>query len=164
MARFSYQSMAGLTNYYNHSHWSWIFITKNDQGQQVIEVAENKGGLRNGQYTSYLKDKAIVIPDGTEYVWFKTKVRKETYRYEYSFDGKQWHTIPVELDAAVLSDDYVLRSYGGFFTGAFVGLAAVDYSSYESTAEFSYFDYKELGDKQLTDGSFSWEKSESCFG
>ncbi|HHW7521775.1 TPA: glycoside hydrolase family 43 protein [Mannheimia haemolytica] len=161
---FSYQSMAGLTNYYNHSHWSWIFITKNDQGQQVIEVAENKGGLRNGQYTSYLKDKAIVIPDGTEYVWFKTKVRKETYRYEYSFDGKQWHTIPVELDAAVLSDDYVLRSYGGFFTGAFVGLAAVDYSSYESTAEFSYFDYKELGDKQLTDGSFSWEKSESCFG
>ncbi|MEG9531048.1 glycoside hydrolase family 43 protein [Mannheimia indoligenes] len=38
---FSYQSMAGLTNYYNHSHWSWIFITKNDQGQQVIEVAEN---------------------------------------------------------------------------------------------------------------------------
>lgn len=21
---FSYQSMAGLTNYYNHSHWSWI--------------------------------------------------------------------------------------------------------------------------------------------
>ena len=23
---YSYQAMAGLTNYYNHSHWSWIFI------------------------------------------------------------------------------------------------------------------------------------------
>ncbi|WP_424765356.1 glycoside hydrolase family 43 protein [Necropsobacter rosorum] len=142
---FSYQSMAGLTNYYNHSHWSWIFITKNDKNQKVIEVAENRGGARNGQYTSYLKENAIIIPENT---------------YEYSFDGKQWQEIPVKLDAAILSDDYVLRSYGGFFTGAFVGLAAVDYSGYESTAEFSYFDYKELGDTQLPDGSFSWERSE----
>ena len=161
---FSYQSMAGLTNYYNHSHWSWIFITKNDDGQSVIEVAENKGGQRNGTYTSYLKDDAIVIPEGTEYVWFKTKVRKESYTYEYSFNGTDWTEVPVVLDAAVLSDDYVVQSYGGFFTGAYVGLAAVDYSGYDTTAEFDYFDYKELGDKQLEDGSYSWEASESRFG
>lgn len=161
---FSYQSMAGLTNYYNLSHWSWIFITKNDEGQSVIEVAENKGGQRNGTYTSYLKDDAIVIPEGTEYVWFKTKVRKESYTYEYSFNGTDWTEVPVVLDAAVLSDDYVVQSYGGFFTGAYVGLAAVDYSGYDTTAEFDYFDYKELGDKQLEDGSYSWEASESRFG
>ena len=82
---YSYQAMAGLTNYYNHSHWSWIFITKNDAGQNVIEVAENKGGLRNGSYTSYLRDQAPVIPDGTEYVYFKSENRKETYTYYYSF-------------------------------------------------------------------------------
>lgn len=56
-----------------------------------------------------------------EYVWFRTKVRKQTYSYEYSFDGVTFTEIPVQLDAAVLSDDYVLQSYGGFFTGAFVG-------------------------------------------
>ena len=67
------------------------------------------------------------------------------------------------LDAAVLSDDYIVREYGGFFTGAYVGLAAVDYSGYGSTAEFEYFDYKELGDRVLADGSFSWEKSEQRF-
>jgi|GEM_PF-3394305 len=141
-----------------------IFITKNDEGQSVIEVAENKGGQRNGTYTSYLKDDAIVIPEGTEYVWFKTKVRKESYTYEYSFNGTDWTEVPVVLDAAVLSDDYVVQSYGGFFTGAYVGLAAVDYSGYDTTAEFDYFDYKELGDKQLEDGSYSWEASESRFG
>ena len=157
---YSYQAMAGLTNYYNHSHWSWIFITKNDAGQNVIEVAENKGGLRNGSYTSYLRDQAPVIPDGTEYVYFKSENRKETYTYYYSFDGVTWHTTGVELDAAVLSDDYVVREYGGFFTGAYIGLAAVDYSGYGSTAEFDYFDYKELGDRLLADGTFSWEKSE----
>ena len=52
--------------------------------------------------------------------------------------------IPGTLDAAVLSDDYVLQSYGGFFTGAFVGMACVDYSGYDQTAEFRSFDYKEL--------------------
>lgn len=106
----------------------------------VIEVGENN----NGDYTSYLKDDAIAIPEGTEYVWFKVKARKQSYSYEYSFDGQTWHEIPVTLDAAILSDDYVLQNYGGFFTGAFVGLAAVDYAGYDQPATFDYFDYKEL--------------------
>ncbi len=42
----------------------------------------------------------------------------------------------------ILSDDYVNMHYGGFFTGAFVGLAAVDYSGYGSKAEFAFFEYK----------------------
>ena len=151
--------MAGLTNYYNDRHWSFVFITWNEVNGAVIEVAENN----RGNYTSYLKDNAIKIPDGTEYVWFRTKVRKESYSYEYSFDGKKFIEIPVVLDAAVLSDDYVLQTYGGFFTGAFVGLAAVDYSGYDSVAEFYNFDYKELGDKVLPDGSYTWKASESRF-
>jgi xylan 1,4-beta-xylosidase len=151
---FSYQQMAGLTNFYNDKHWSFVFVTWNEKNGAVIEVAQNN----RGNYTSYLKDDAIKIPEGTEYVWFRTKVRKESYTYEYSFDGKNFAEIPAVLDAAVLSDDYVLQSYGGFFTGAFVGLAVVDYSGYEVKAEFDYFDYKELGDKLLPDGSYSWEE------
>ena len=84
------------------------------------------------------------VPDDVEFVWLRTKVRKQSYSYEYSFDGKNYTEIPGTLDAAVLSDDYVLQSYGGFFTGAFVGMACVDYSGYDQTAEFRSFDYKEL--------------------
>lgn len=137
---FNYQQMAGLTNFYNDKHWSWIFITLDDDKNRVIEVGENN----RGNYTSYLKDDAIKIPADVESVWFRTKVRKQSYTYEYSFDGQTWKEVPVTLDAAVLSDDYVLQTYGGFFTGAFVGLAAVDYSGYEREATFDYFDYKEL--------------------
>lgn len=140
---FSYQQMAGLTNYYNDKHWSFVFVTWNEINGTVIEVAENNRGV----YTSYLKDAAINIPEGIEYVWFKTKARKQTYTYEYSFDGNNWQTIPVTLNAAVLSDDYVLQTSGGFFTGAFVGLAAVDYSGYETEAQFDFFEYKEYGDE-----------------
>ena len=107
---------------------------------RVIEVAEcNRGG-----YRSFLRDDAIPVPDDVEFVWLRTKVRKQSYSYEYSFDGKNYTEIPGTLDAAVLSDDYVLQSYGGFFTGAFVGMACVDYSGYDQTAEFRSFDYKEL--------------------
>ncbi|QIL51165.1 glycoside hydrolase family 43 protein [Weissella coleopterorum] len=157
---YSYQAMAGLTNYYNHSHWSWIFITKNDAGQSVIEVAENKGGLRNGQYTSYLQDAAIVIPENTEYVWFKSQNRKTYYTYQYSFDGENWFDTGVKLDAAILSDDYVVQEYGGFFTGAYIGLAAVDYAGYHSTATFDFFDYQELGDVQVAPDQYTFAASE----
>ncbi len=47
----------------------------------------------------------------------------------------------LKLDAMILSDDYVNSHYGGFFTGAFVGLAAVDYSGYDSKATFEFFEY-----------------------
>ena len=57
-------------------------------------------------------------------------MRTQWYAYEYSFDGETWTELPVRLDARILSDDYVNQTYGGFFTGAFVGLAAVDYSGY----------------------------------
>jgi xylan 1,4-beta-xylosidase len=153
---FNYQQMAGLTNYYNDRHWSFVFMTWNEINGKVIEIGENN----RGKYTSYLKDEAIKVPEHVEYVWFRTKVRKETYSYEYSFDGVEFTEIPVKLDAAILSDDYVLQSYGGFFTGAFVGLAAVDYSGYGARAEFYHFDYQELGDTLIARDAYSWEASE----
>ena len=100
----NYMQMAGLTNFYNHLCWSWVFVTWDEKrNKRVIEVAQNDFDT----YTSFLKDTAIAIPDDIESVWLRTKVRTRTYTYEYSFDGKTWHEIPVTLDAAVLSDDHV---------------------------------------------------------
>lgn len=133
--------MAGLTNFYNHLCWSWVFITWDRcRGKRVIEVAQNNFDT----YTSFLQNEAIEIPQGVEDVWLRTKVRTGTYTYEYSFDGRSWHTVPIVLDSKILSDDYVAQRYGGFFTGAFVGLAAVDLSGYGREARFDYFDYREL--------------------
>ncbi|ANS75943.1 beta-xylosidase [Paenibacillus yonginensis] len=137
---YTFQQMAGLVNYYNTGHWSMIHVTWNEIHGRVIEVTQNDRGV----LTSFLKDKAIKVPDEAEYVHFKVKVRKETYTYAYSFDNEYWTDIEITLDAAILSDDYVVQSYGGFFTGAFVGMANVDYSGYELPADFDYFTYKEL--------------------
>lgn len=136
----THQQMAGLVNYYNTQHWSMIQVTWNEINGRVIEVTEND----RGKLTSFLKEDAIKVPNNVEYVHFKVEVRTNYYTYLYSFDGENWETIPVKLDAKILSDDYVNQTYGGFFTGAFVGMANVDYSGYELEADFGYFSYKEL--------------------
>lgn len=108
-------------------------------------AARNRSRPERFRYVHVVpQDTAIAIPDDIESVWLRTKVRTRTYTYEYSFDGKTWHEIPVTLDAAVLSDDHVAQRYGGFFTGAFVGLVAVDLSGYGKEAIFSHFDYMEI--------------------
>lgn len=141
----TYMAMAGLTNYYNDKTWSWVFVTWDEKRKtRVIEVAQNDFD----DYHSFLRDNAIVVPDDAETVWLRTKVRTQTYTYEYSFDGEQWHEIPVVLDAKLLSDDYVNQRYGGFFTGAFVGLACVDVTGYGAEATFDHFDYRELPDEE----------------
>ena len=136
----TYQQMAGLTNYYNSTHWSMIQLTWNEVNGRVIEVTENNQGV----FKSYLKEAAISVPEEIKYVYFKTIVSTSTYSYAYSFDGESWIDIPVQLDAKVLSDDYVNSSYGGFFTGAFVGMVNVDYSGYNLPAVFDYFRYQEV--------------------
>lgn len=139
----TYQAMAGLTNYYNDLCWSWVFVTYDEsRGCRVIDVAE----CVRGEYHTYLRDQAIAIPDDVEWVWLRTAVCTQSYGYEYSFDGQMWFALPVTLDAAVLSDEAAPAGHCGFFTGAFVGLAAVDYSGYGATAAFDYFDYREMGE------------------
>ena len=69
----NYMQMAGLTNYYDDLCWSWAFVTWDEKRHaRVIEVAQNDFN----QYTSFLKDDAIVVPEDAEAVWLRTKVRK----------------------------------------------------------------------------------------
>ena len=82
------------------------------------------------------------MPQQVQSVWLRTQVDTDMYRYEYSFDGHRFVSLPCVLDARILSDDYVAQSSGGFFTGAFSGLACVDLGGYRREAHFDYYDYK----------------------
>lgn len=138
----NYQQMAGMVNYYDSVDYTAAYITYNEKQGRCIEVlscdAEN--------FTFYLKDNAISIPDDVTSVYFKTKVRHENYSYAYSFDGQEWQDIPVTFDSLKLSDDYILMNYGGyaFFTGAFTGVFSSDLTGSKLPADFDYFKYQEL--------------------
>lgn len=137
----NYQQMAGVVNYYDTTNYTAAYITYNEVQGRCIEVlscdAEN--------FTFYLKDNAIQIPDDVTAVYLKTAVRHENYTYAYSFDGQKWQTIPVTFDSLKLSDDYILMNYGGyaFFTGAFTGVFSSDLTGSQLPADFDYFEYQE---------------------
>lgn len=136
----NYMQMAGLTNYYNEFSWSWIFVTFNE-----------KTGNKELQFVRQTKEsysacgvKPVVIPEGVHSVRLRTRVRTQTYAYDYSLDGgSTWNTLVEGLDAAQFSDEYIASVYGGFFTGGFVGMACVDLSGFYKEAKFSSFTYQE---------------------
>lgn len=134
----TYMQMAGLTNYYNDHEWSWVYCTR-EEGHLKLLTAE----YDFGKLTTHREAEAI-LPASVHHLWLRTQVRTGWYFYSYSLDHKTWQSIPVRFDAAHLSDDYISLYYGGFFTGAFVGLMAVDLAGYRLPAHFSAFDYKEI--------------------
>ncbi|MDR0884872.1 MAG: glycoside hydrolase family 43 protein [Clostridiales Family XIII bacterium] len=137
---YTFQQMAGLVNFYNTEHWSFIHVTHDETLGRAIELSQ----MDNGVYTSFLRDKAIAIPDDIEYVYFRSEVHATSYKYSYSFDGVTYTALDIELDATILSDDYIMEgNNSGCFTGAFVGLAAVDIAGYNLEADFAYFVYDE---------------------
>jgi len=134
----SFQQMAGLTCYYNTENWSSVHITWKEDKGRVIDVA----AADNFVFSMPLENSEIPIPENIKSVHFKVSVRVNHYQYFYSFDGENYHAIPVVFKAYQLSDDYIRG--GGFFTGAFVGMNCIDITGDNKAADFDYFSYEEL--------------------
>ncbi|ADL52305.1 glycoside hydrolase family 43 protein [Clostridium cellulovorans] len=134
----SFQQMAGLVCYYNTENWVYINVTHDEEVGKIINLIE----CDNFKFTEPLKYKKIVVPEDLETVHFKVEVRRENYRFLYSFDEKLWVEIPITFDSNKLSDDYIRGE--GFFTGAFVGICCQDATGTGIAADFDYFTYKEI--------------------
>ncbi|MEE1296570.1 MAG: glycoside hydrolase family 43 protein [Bifidobacterium sp.] len=133
----NFQQMAGLTNYYGSTLWSWAYVTWDDRRAcPTLEVCENA----DDHTTTFLRG-SVPVPAGTRSVRLRTRVRTSTYTYDYAFDDGDWQGTGVWLDARTLSDDYAWQHGRGFFTGAFVGMCAVDMSGFGAQARFTDFDY-----------------------
>ncbi|KAF1303951.1 MULTISPECIES: glycoside hydrolase family 43 protein [Enterococcus] len=135
----SFLQLAGMTNYYNTKNWSSIHITHHEEYGRIIDIMDSD----NGRITMPLYKKEIVIPENVNAVFFKTIVNFNTYQYAYSFDEKEWVVIDYLFDSLKLSDDYVVETQEGFFTGAFIGMFAIDTSGFRAVADFDFFEYKE---------------------
>lgn len=143
------QQFAGLTCYYNTQNWSCIQVTWNETYGRVIDVVSTDLGKTFSVY----EENPIPVPEDTEYVYLKVKVRGISYQYFYSFDGSDWHETPYKFDSAKLSDEYIKAVYDAAFTGAFVGMMSADCLGTRLPADFDYFAYEEL-DQTEVDGKY----------
>jgi xylan 1,4-beta-xylosidase len=145
----TYQQNAGLSAYYNTKHWTTLQITNAGTGligdkntKRVLDITKTD----RGNQTSVLGglNQQIPIPDGVKSIGMKLITRDRYYHFEYSFDdGKTWKEIVWGFESTHLSDDYTVETYGGFFTGAFVGLFNVDGTGQRIPAKYTGFKYTE---------------------
>lgn len=138
----SFQHMAGLVFYYNTMHFYYLHATCFEEtGKKLLQLISND----NGSFSEPL-DAPVDISESTK-VFLKGNMNRDKLQFAYSLDGATWTNIGPELDASILSDDYVREGglhYRAAFTGSFVGMCCQDLTGNKLHADFDYFSYKEL--------------------
>ena len=132
--------MAGLVFYYNTGHYHYLNITADNNGlNKYISI------ISSDNFTMSFQEKLIQITDNKKII-LKGSLRKEKLQFFVSFDNISFQSLGNELDASILSDDYVREGsnrYRPAFTGCFVGMCCQDLDSYNKNADFKWFKYIE---------------------
>jgi xylan 1,4-beta-xylosidase len=122
--------LAGLVGYYNTRNWHYVYITAGDDGAARIAALSCVAG-RLSAHTPQLTVEPGQCPE---------------LRVEFDGEVLRLHPLGIEVDATTLSDEHadefdgeVVRTFG--FTGAMVGLWAMDLAGTGSAARFRAVDY-----------------------
>jgi xylan 1,4-beta-xylosidase len=75
------------------------------------------------------------------------EVDYERLHFGYRVEGGDWHWLPQQFDASILSDEATAPGLPNF-TGAFVGMACQDLAGTALPADFDYFEYHERDYRQ----------------
>ncbi|MDT0549943.1 family 43 glycosylhydrolase [Streptomyces lonegramiae] len=130
--------LAGLTAYYNTRNWHYLYVTARDDGSPVLRALSCEAG----QLTAH--DPAIPLEPGRPVV-LHAALDVPVLRFSYD-TGEGLRTLPLELDATVLSDEHADEFHDGQlrvlgFTGAMLGLWAQDLDGAGVHADFAYATY-----------------------
>jgi len=131
-----FQQMAGLVCYYDNMNFVYLRVYYSESLQsKCLGILSSD----NGQRSEHLP--ARVPIGGWTRIYLRAAVSLRKLQFYFSPDGETWRAIGPMLDASKLSDKY---SQFGEFTGSFVDICAQDLYRRELTADFDYFEYREL--------------------
>ncbi|MGZ9811081.1 glycoside hydrolase family 43 protein [Pseudoroseicyclus sp. H15] len=131
----SYQQAAGLTTYYNRHKFHAALVSDEPGIGRALTLMSCPGNWPDAQLE--WPAEPVALGDGP--VELKVEVRGAVQQFFYR-QGGEWVAFGLELNAAVISDEGG-RGEHGSFTGAFVGMVAMDTSGMAKEAVFSRFDY-----------------------
>lgn len=132
----SYQQAAGLTTYYNRFKLHNIVVTNEPGLGRALTMFSCAGNWPDGKLSQVIEPVAI----GPGPVDLRVEVDHARQRFFWCQGGGDWAAIGPELDASVISDEGG-RGEHGSFTGAFVGMVAMDTSGMGREARFTRFAY-----------------------
>jgi xylan 1,4-beta-xylosidase len=131
----SFQQMAGLVAFYNTDNFYYMFVTSTeDAGLAIGLMGADRGEI------GYPIEKLVDV-SSPDRVYLRVEIDLARLRFYHSNDGKEWVPIGDELDASILSDEY---GAPWAFTGNFVGMACQDLTGSGKSADFDWFEYREL--------------------
>ena len=130
----SYQQAAGLTTYYNQHKFHALLLSVED-GAPALTIASCAGDWPEGAWTF----PAEPVPVAPGPVDLRVEVDNAVQRFFWR-QGGDWLRIGPELDASVISDEGG-RGEHASFTGAFVGMVAMDMTGQAAEARFHRFAY-----------------------
>lgn len=138
----SLQQTAGLIAYYGRSQFFYLAVTEDDNLGRVLTLLTCAGESPEGALHAPL-DAPVQLP-GSGPVAMKVTVEGMALRFWFRTGTSEWQRIGPAFDATVLADESAGRGAHGNFTGAFVGMHAMDTSGQAKPADFDYFSYRAL--------------------
>ena len=76
-------------------------------------------------------------------MFLRVTVERESLQFAWSGDDERWLPVGEVLDYSLLCDE-VGKGEGANFTGAFVGVCCQDLTGAGHSADFEFFEYREL--------------------
>ena len=132
----TYQQAAGLTTYYNRFKFHKLAISDELGMGRVLNMFSCLG-TENGDM-AFLLEAPVPCPDGP--IQMKVEVDHATQQFFWRQPDGQWQAIGPRLDASLISDEGGRGGHGSF-TGAFVGMFAMDMTGQGLEAKFDHFNY-----------------------
>jgi xylan 1,4-beta-xylosidase len=127
----TWKQMAGLIAWYNTSTHYFLRLTHDEKCGKVLSVSLSD----DGKYDEFAEN--MVLVNDWEQYHLCAVFSGEKLQFYASPDASGWQQVGPLLDATKLSDDY---GSGLRFTGAFVGLCAVDLDRQQLIAGFDHFE------------------------
>jgi xylan 1,4-beta-xylosidase len=140
-----FQQMAGLVCYYNSSKFHYLYISRDDEtGKHLATMSCEAEVSLDTTFPGYKN--RTPLPEN-QAIYLRASVQARDLVFSWSADGKNWIELPLELDASLLSDESG-KDGATQFTGAFAGMCCQDLAGTRKTADFSFFSYRCLPDKE----------------
>lgn len=135
---YHYSQTAGLVCYYNTKVFHYIYIGYDEiKKQRIVNILTND----NQQFSEVLQGNYVYIPDEVKNIHLKVEVHQEHLQFSYAFDIGIYKNIGSILDASLLSDEH---ANGWAYTGAMIGITAVDNFNKDTSATFTSFEQENI--------------------
>lgn len=128
----NYRHKAGLTCYYNMSHFYSLGLTFDEQQGTILELTE-----ADKKYIELQKQKITL--NNQNKIYMRMVIHNYTLQFYYSLDGSNWQSIGNKLDYSKISDDYA-----DGYTGSMAGIYIQDLMYENKWADFDYFEQTPL--------------------